>query len=283
MDDLRAFKSAQMAVWHAAAPGWRRWYDVLEAPEGGAALNAKILEYARLEEGDRVLDVASGYGQPGLSAAKVVGPTGRVVMTDISPEMLAAARERAYDEGLEGVEFVVVDGDELDFDPGSFDAVLSRHGLQFLVDVPAALQHVHSALRTGGRLSATVWGSAERVGFQAPMPVLADALSLPAPPEGPGPSALADVERLSTFVRGAGFGDVRTGTVTVTYELESPQQTTQFLLDLVPPMRMMTADLSESERDALWARVNREAWGQFVTDAGRARLPCEAIWVTAHE
>lgn len=281
MDDLREFKEQQEQIWQAAAPGWSRWYQVLDAPESGGALTAKILEGAQLQEGDEVLDVGTGYGEPGLSAAAVVGPKGRAVLTDLSSQMLAAARERAADASLENVEFVAVDGDDLAFDPESFDAVLSRHGLQFLADVPAALGKIHGFLKSGGRLSATVWGPEDRVAFEAVMPVLADALSLPPPPEGPGANALADVEKLTGFLEGAGFGDVQTGTLTVTYELESPEQTNEWLLDLVPPIGMMTADLSDEDRAALWKRVSDEAWGRFVSDGGRVRLPCEAIWVTA--
>lgn len=110
------------------------------------------------------------------------------------------------------------------------------------------------------------------------MAVFADALNLRPLSKGPGPNALAEVERVTTFIRLAGFGDIHTGALTVTYELESAEPTTRFFLDLVPQLRMMTANLSQSDRDQLWARVNKEAWGPFVVDGGLVRLPCEAIW-----
>lgn len=90
------FKRNIRTEWRSAADGWRRWLDVVEAPEGGQQHSAKLIELAELRPGDRVLDVGGGYGEPSLSAARVVGPEGRgVVCTDISAEMLATARERA--------------------------------------------------------------------------------------------------------------------------------------------------------------------------------------------
>jgi len=68
---------------------------VVEAEEGGQRHSAKLVELAELQLGASVLDVDGGYGEPSLTAARTVGPHGRVVCTDISPEMLAVARERA--------------------------------------------------------------------------------------------------------------------------------------------------------------------------------------------
>ena len=65
--DADAFKAAQRADWQVAAPGWRRWYDVLEA--GGEVVTRVLVEQTRIGPGDAVLDVATGYGEPALTAS----------------------------------------------------------------------------------------------------------------------------------------------------------------------------------------------------------------------
>ena len=103
--DLVAFKETQRSDWQLAAPGWRRWYDVLEAELGGQVVSKKLVEVAGLKPGDAVLDVATGYGEPALTAARAVRPRGHGVATDIAPDLLAFGRERASFAGLDNVEF----------------------------------------------------------------------------------------------------------------------------------------------------------------------------------
>jgi SAM-dependent methyltransferase len=159
-----------------------------------------------------VLDVATGYGEPGLTAARAVAPGGHVVCTDISAEMLAVGRERAAAAGLDNLEFLELDSEELAFGEARFDAVLSRQGLQFLPDVAGVLARLHSFLKPDGRLAAAVWGPPQTVQFAAPVPVIRAELQLPPPPAGiPGPFALADTDQLVGLVEAAGFTDVETG------------------------------------------------------------------------
>jgi SAM-dependent methyltransferase len=156
------FKQNIRTEWRSAADGWRRWLDVVEGPEGGQRHSARLIELAELRPGDRVLDVGGGYGEPSLSAARVVGPEGRVVCTDISAEMLATARERADAASLSNIEFIESDAEELVLEEGSFAAVLSRATLMFLPDVAGTLKRLHRFLEPGGRLAASVWGSSVR-------------------------------------------------------------------------------------------------------------------------
>ncbi|MDX1748156.1 MAG: class I SAM-dependent methyltransferase, partial [Halobacteriales archaeon] len=113
--DPRQYKKQTRAGWQSAATGWRKWHDVVEATEGGQRHSRKLVRLADVGPGDTVLDVAGGYGEPALTAARIVGPSGRVVCTDISPAMLEFGRERAVDVGLDNVEFVESDAEELDF------------------------------------------------------------------------------------------------------------------------------------------------------------------------
>ena len=149
--------------------------------------------------------------------------------------MLALGRERAAAEGLDNLQFVERDAEELAFEEASFDAVLSRQGLQFLPDVSGVLSRSASFLKPRGRLAAAVWGPPGTVQFAAPVPVIRAELQLPPPPAGiPGPFALADADQLAELVEAAGFTDVQTGTVTAIYQTDSPELATRWLRDVAP-------------------------------------------------
>ena len=278
--DPAQYRDSMRTEWRDAAPGWRAWLEVLEAADGGQAVSRSLVELARIGPGDAVLDVAAGYGEPGLTAARAVAPGGHVVCTDISAEMLAVGRERAAAAGLDNVEFLEFDSEELAFKEASFDAVLSRQGLQFLPDVAGVLARLHSFLKPGGRLAAAVWGPPQTVQFAAPVPLIRAELQLPPPPAGiPGPFALADAGQLVGLVEAAGFTDVETGTLTAVYQTDSPELATRWLRDVAPPITALVDAQSPEVQERVWAKVT-QAWASYTTPGGRVRLENQAVWVT---
>src|SRR5688500_17968318 len=121
--DHGEFRGAQREQWNTAATGWRKWSELIDDAAG--KVSERLVELAGVEPGSRVLDVAAGYGEPSLSAARQVGPDGEVVATDIAAQMLAYGSERAAEAGLDNIEFVESDAMSLDFPADSFDAALS--------------------------------------------------------------------------------------------------------------------------------------------------------------
>jgi enediyne biosynthesis protein CalE5 len=279
--DPVAYKQMQRTDWRAAATGWRAWHHVLEAETAGQVISHKLVELAALGPGDTVLDIGTGYGEPALPAARAVGSQGRVVATDIAAEMLAFGRERAIQAGLDNIEFVASDADELRFDPDTFDAVLSRQGLQYLPDVPGTLRRLHAFLKREGRLAMAVWGPPDTVQFARSLAVIVHQLKLPPPPPGrPGPFALADASALAGVVAEAGFRDVETGMVTVLYEAASPEDFTQWTRDVAPPIANLVNTQPPEVQEHIWRAVT-EAWDPLTTDDGRVRTENTAIWVAA--
>jgi len=270
--DPEAFKQQMRAEWRSAAAGWRRRHDVLEAEEGGKRLSTKLVALAGVGPGDSVLDVAGGYGEPSLAAARAVAPGGHVVCTDISPEMLAFGRERAAAAKLDNVEFVERDAEQLDFDRERFDTVLSRCGLMFLPDVAGTLRRLHTFLKPGGRLAASVWGPPPLVPMTTGMWVILDELKLPPPPPGrPGVFALADPAKLAALVAGAGFRDVTTGTIHVVLATDTPEQFTDFARDLAPPAITALVDGQPPQvQERVWEKVT-EAYARFQDADGHVR------------
>ena len=275
--DPVAFKAAQRTDWQIAAAGWRKWYDVLEA--GGEIVSRTLVELAAIGRGDIVLDVATGYGEPALTAARMVGPAGRVLATDIAADMLEFGRERAAQAHLSNVEFLEADAEALVFDDESFDAILCRQGLQFLPDTLGTLKRFHAFLKREGRLAAAVWGPPHTVQFARPVSVIVTALDLPPPPPGrPGIFALADRDALERLVADAGFRGVETGTVTAVYETPSSEDFTQWARDVAPPISNLLSGRSPEVQEEMWRRVT-EAWAPLTTADGRVRTENQAIWV----
>ena len=118
----------------------------------------QMLLSAQLRPGDRVLDIAAGTGDQSMLAARLVGPTGWVLATDISADMLQVAASRAQQEKLTNISTQVLDATQLDLDDKTFDAAICRNGLMMLVPrLGQALSEIHRVLKPGRPLAALVW------------------------------------------------------------------------------------------------------------------------------
>ncbi len=173
------------------------------------------------------------------------------------------------------------DVEEVDLADEVFDVIISRAGISFFVNVVGTLRRLRSHLRPGGRLAAATWSSPDRVAFAAPVSTILRMLDLPGPPAGrPGPFALGDVERLAAVVGDAGSTDVETDRAVCVYEPGDPEETTQWLRDVAPPIVGMVESAQPELQQLMWQRVT-ESWRPFTTAHGQVRLPCEALLVTA--
>ncbi len=185
---------------------WRTYDDMeqrLTAP-----VSERMLDLAGLRPGMRVLDLATGRGEPAIRAARRVGPSGRVVGVDVAEDMLKMARTRAEREGIENLELRVANVETLDdLHPPNFHAVLARWGLMYLDSPIAALAAARRALLPGGPLVAAVWVEPDRVPYYAlPRRVLARYRVMPPiEPEAPGTFRYADPDRLQRDFEAAGF------------------------------------------------------------------------------
>jgi SAM-dependent methyltransferase len=278
--DPVAFKAMQRINWNAISAGWSTWQDEFE--RGGAPVTARLLELGGVRAGHRVLDVATGVGEPALTAAEVVGPAGRVVGVDLAPDMIAVARRRAGDAG--NVEFRVGDLESLEFGAGEFDVVLSRWGLMFAVDQVAAFRSLACVLVPGGVLAAAVWGPGPEVPMMAlGYRVLAARLGLAPPPAGsPGPFSMADPGVLGAELAAAGFEDVTVTPFPVPFVLDSAERFVEFTRAATP------AGLKEMLRDRFgrvddpetWAAVHSAVLPYRIAD-GSVSLPSTALLVRA--
>src|SRR5271166_881625 len=272
-DDSK-IKSQLKAAWDDSAEGWKRWWPTFE--RAAQTVNDRLVELAGVRAGQRILDIATGSGEPALTAARAVGQSGRVVAVDMSPGMLAIARERLDAAHLNNVELVESDAESLKLDPHSFDAVVCRWGLMFMPDLDGVVRGLHRALKPGGHFATAVWSVADKV----PMCGLArDAIrritGIVPPPNAPDPIRLADTSILERALAAAGFRDVTIERLIVTFEFPSPDAFADFRGQIGGTRAMlakMPPETANQVRDAVVASAR-----QYATAAGVVRLSNETI------
>jgi ubiquinone/menaquinone biosynthesis C-methylase UbiE len=208
--DAATIKEQQKKEWGEAAEGWRKNHDRLK--EVSAPVTQAMLKIAGIAPGHRVLDIACGSGIPAIPAAQAVGPAGFVLATDQAPEMIEVAREIAKNEGVANIEFRLVDGEELNAEPNSFDAVTCRWGIMFMPEPVTFLRRAYEALRPDGRIAVAVWGPPQNNPFIA-LPMMAarkyyTGPPLPDPIAPGGVFSFADRNRLQSAFEQAGFRDI---------------------------------------------------------------------------
>jgi len=257
--DAAEFRNAQHQQWDKASAGWRKHSEFIDSTV--SHISDRLVELAGIGAGSRVLDIAAGYGEPSLTAARAVGPNGKVVATDISAEMLAYGRERAQAAGLDNIEFVQSDAVSLDFPAGSFDAALSRFGIIFDPDGEGAAARARSFLNPGSRMAIASWGPPDQVPMLSiAMGTVIQRLGLTPPPPGtPGPLSRPTPEAIGGLLEGGGFSDVEVEQADATMTYESGEHYTMFVREIAPPVTALMADQPQEVQDETWAAITAAA------------------------
>ena len=270
----------QVAFWNGTAA--TRWVqgqvrmDRTLRPLGLAALEA-----AELAPGHRVLDVGCGCGDTTFELARRVGPQGRVIGVDVSAQMLAHARARAAEVGVEAT---CHEADAASAPLPTVDRIFSRFGVMFFDEPEAAFANLRSALVSGGRLSFVCWrglgaNAWARLPFEAVNAVLGPPPG-PPDPHAPGPFAFAEPERVTRILSGAGFSDVALSPLDLELEwAESVDDATlrDAFVNLGPAARRLY-DAPEDVREAAAEAI----LGQLRPHAREGRLAlASAVWVVS--
>jgi ubiquinone/menaquinone biosynthesis C-methylase UbiE len=270
------YKTTTRQQWEDAAEAWDRWAPTLEQWLGKAT--ERMLDASGVHPGSQVLDVAAGAGGQTIAAARRVGPTGRVVATDISPTILTYAAKAAAEAGVTNVETLEADGEALDdLTASSFDAVISRVGLIYFPDQQRALAGMRRALRDGGRIAAVVYSTpARNEFFSIPVSIIRERAQLAPPQPGqPGPFSLGAPGVLEAALASAGFSDITVHTLSAPLLMPSASECVRFERESFGALHQMLASLPEDARDGVWREIE-DALARFETADGFAG-PCELL------
>lgn len=272
--DAVAYKATTKQQWDEAAEAWHRWGPTLEDWLGEST--EAMLDAAAVGPGSRVLDVAGGAGGQALNAARRTGPTGSVVVTDLSPTILTYAERAAAEAGLRHVTTVETDGEELGSQwSREFDAVICRLGLNYFPDQARALLGIRSSLREGGRFAAIVYSTADRNAFfSVPVTLIRNYAGLGAPlPGQPGPFSLGNSSAARNALTAAGFRGVSVRTLSAPLRLPSAADCVRFERESFGALHQMLASVPDDERPQVWADIEG-ALGEYDTGEGFVG-PCE--------
>lgn len=263
-------RDGQRAVWGALADGWERWDAVIMHQL--APVSAAMIDALEVEDGGRHLDAASGTGEPGLSIAARM-PSGRVVLSDLSPEMLDLAARRAAALGIAGVETVVCSVDALPFEDGSFDTVSVRFGHMFAPDPERATTELVRVLAPGGRLATSVWaGLPVNPWVGVALAAVAAETPLPSPdPDAPGMFRLAAPGAAAGLLAGATLRDVAEWDVPVELVTGSAEEYAAMISEHASLVAAALTRVDGATRERIRRRLIGAA-GAFERD-GRIRIP----------
>jgi SAM-dependent methyltransferase len=277
-DEYRA-RSAQN--WEEAAGSWeakREYTRTTFQP-----VTEWLRKHAALSPGDRVLELAAGPGDTALELAPSVTPGGHYLATDRAAAMVAAQKRAVATAGLgDVIECRELDAEQNDLASESFDAVVCRFGLMLIPDQVAVLSETRRVLRSGGRCAFVVWGDETENPWASRLwGVLDELVDLPAtPPGAPGMFALADDERLSSLIAGAGLTQTALEAVDLEFTYGSFDEYWETQSALAGGLARMLPTMSESDRDRLIDRV-RDVVADFRQPDGSYRITGRASCVAA--
>jgi ubiquinone/menaquinone biosynthesis C-methylase UbiE len=276
MSELDQIRDQQQATWDKFSAGWKKWDELVLnwlAPVGTELLNG-----AQLRRNSYLLDIASGTGEPALSAAARC-PDGKVMMTDLAEEMLAIAKENAVRRGLRNVEARRCDAGALPFADNTFDAVTARFGFMFFPDVLGAARESARVAKTGARVCTAVWNTPDKNPWATIiMGTITKVMGLPAPPPGaPGLFRCAAPAYMAGIFREAGLKNVTEKEVAAPVEFDNPEQYFTFMNEIAPPVVAGMAKADEGTRAKVKELVIALASQSSV--GGKTRLNGSAVVV----
>lgn len=208
-----------------------------------------------------MLELAAGLADTGFMAARLVGETGRVIITDFAPEMVAAAHRRAEELGVGNAEFRVLDAERMDLETDSVDGVLCRWAYMLMIDPAAAFAETRRVLRPGGRLAFSVWATPERNLWASLVGrALVTQEHIPPPdPEAPGIFAMADPGRIRELVLGAGFGEPEIEEVALRWAFTDQDDYWRFLTEVAGAISTVLRALPPETQVMVREQVYEEA------------------------
>lgn len=247
MPTAEEITNQQKAQWSAAAGGWERrseWFD-----RNSGNLAEWLCDAAGMKPGDLVLDLACGSGQPSATAAERVRPGGRVIATDLSPDMVAVTMRKAQRLGLDNLEGREMNMQALEFPDATFDAATCRFGMMFCPDPVKAAAEIHRVLKPGSRFATAVWDvPAKNPFFTSITGVLGEFVPLPPlDPSAPGVFRLAPPGELERVLTAGGFSGVTVEARPITLVYDSLDDYWEIQTDLAAPLRSALASLSPDQ------------------------------------
>jgi enediyne biosynthesis protein CalE5 len=293
-------KNTQRQRWNSVASGWKEWYKTFEI--AAQKVNDRLIELAEIKSGQKVLDIATGIGEPAITVARrlvddsasrtsdIANNKDNVLAIDISSQMLIIAKQRAAALGLQDIiEFREGDVETLGLPDSSFDAVVCRWGLMFMSNLDTTLNNIWRTLIPDGRFACAVWAEASKVPFISfPLNIVMHELNVPPPPIGaPGPFALADINILQRGLSNTGFTNINYERLNVTFEFATVEDYINYSKAVASTIKSILSKEPIKRQEEIWSIVTEQVRNNYTsTDNSAAnnrpvRMDNECICVAA--
>jgi SAM-dependent methyltransferase len=268
-------ENQQRTAWNGVASGWKKFRN--EAMGHLLPVGQAMIRSVMLRSGDTVLDIATGTGEPGLTAAGHVG-AGKVVGIDLSEEMVAIAQENAVQKNLSNYSAEVGDAEKINFSEHSFDVILCRMGVMFFPKPNIALKEMFRVLKPSGRLALSFWNSPElNPWLTLIVSVLRRELKVAAPdPDAPNPFRFASPNKLVDLVREGGFQNISLQVIEGEMPFRSAEDYWEISAGLSSTVNAHFPSLNSEQKESIRAKVIAEVKPYF--SQGPGKLPSSA-WV----
>lgn len=271
--------SDTLQPWRETAHFWTKHHHTIRTMF--VELTRALIEQAGIVEGQAVLDVAGGAGEPSLTIAEAVGPRGSVMCTDPVAEMVATAEREALSRGLKNVQFRQCTADSLPFANDSFDVAVSRLGVMFFPDPLAGLQEMLRVTKPGGRIALVVWDKTELNPYSYTLTEVVSRHVKPSPvdPNAPDAFRFAEPGKLAGILKDAGAIDVAENVVK--FDIAAPISPEEFWTmrsEISDTLREKLRSLSDEEKRRVADEV-RKAVREFFP-GGHMKFPAQMIIVS---
>lgn len=252
---LEQIREQQKESWNRFSSGWKKWDELFMdflKPMGN-----EIIKMLNPQSNDVVLDVAAGTGEPGLTIASML-QGGKVVITDLSEDMLAIALENAERRGIKNIETCACDVCDLPFSDNTFDAISCRFGFMFFPDIQLATKEMVRVLKPGGKIATSVWSVPEKnFWVTAIMGTINKNMNLPVPPpNAPGMFRCAKDRLIKDLFLQEGLKNVSQTEVAGKLNAKTTDGYWNMMLDIGAPI---VAALSKAD-DATKEKIKREVF-----------------------
>ncbi len=280
MSDSDEEQGPALDGWDARAAGWEIQSSRFE--RSVQAVTLKMIDWVKPVAGSVVGELACGPGGSLPLIAELVGPTGLVLASDLSPEMVEAAKRTCAAAGLSNVEVSEQGLDWLDIPTGELHGLICRYGYMFANDPAAALIEARRVVSPGGRFAMASWAEPDLNPYgRLQMEALAS-IGLGDIPVGgnPGMFRLSDPDALKEMMFAAGFLDVEVSKVPVAFRFASDEDLFDWVESLSQTVSEGLAAGHRDSREAFQSELSQLVH-QYRGSAGEILLPGVSLVGTA--
>lgn len=218
-------KKTDQPDWNEMAKTFDAWVPYIQP------LAERLIDRLDLMTGMKVLDVACGTGEPGLSIARVWKGDVELTGIDSAEAMVDVCKTKVKEEGLKGINHLVMRAEEIGFPDKYFDRIICRFGVMLFDDPMKGLRDMMRVLKNGGRMAFSVWSSLDKIEAAAiPFELLARQFPEDDQPTRPKMACLGDPGKLEKLLQDAGVRSYQIEPIILTYKFSDPEEFLQLVI-----------------------------------------------------